>query len=106
MFSTNRGSTILPVTSDSAFGPVYWVASVSDSGTYYVKLANYGSSTENVTINIEGATAGSLELLSGGELVSNYPHDVSITTSTTSVSGSGSFAVDMPAWAVAVLAVS
>ncbi|KAJ5998864.1 glycoside hydrolase [Penicillium sp. IBT 35674x] len=106
MFSTNRGSTIMPVTSDSAFGPVYWVASVSDTGTYYVKLANYGPSTENVTININGATAGSLELLSGGELVSNYPHDVSITTSTTSVSGSGTFTVDMPAWAVAVLAVS
>ncbi|KAJ5692309.1 glycoside hydrolase [Penicillium macrosclerotiorum] len=106
MFSTNRGLTILPVTSDSGFGPVYWVSSVSSSGTYYVKLANYGSDTETVTVNIDGATSGTLELLSGDETVSNYPHDISITTSTTSISGSGTFTVQLPAWAVAVLAVS
>lgn len=96
---------MLPVTSDTAFGPVYWVASVAD-GTYYVKLANYGSESQTITINIDGTTSGNVQLLSGGELVSNYPHNVSITTQTSSVSGSGSFTVDMPAWAVAVLAVS
>ncbi|KAL7650490.1 hypothetical protein ACMYSQ_010272 [Aspergillus niger] len=106
MFSTNRGSTVLPVNTTADFDPLYWVASVSDEGTYYVKLANYGSSSQNVTVNIEGTTSGQLQLLSGGETVSNYPHDVSITTQTSTVSGSGSFTVDMPAWAVAVLAVS
>ncbi|GAT21099.1 LOW QUALITY PROTEIN: alpha-L-arabinofuranosidase E [Aspergillus luchuensis] len=106
MFSTNRGSTVLPVNTTADFDPLYWVASVSDEGTYYVKLANYGSSSQNVTVNIEGTTSGQLQLLSGGETVSNYPHDVSITTQTSTVSGSGSYTVDMPAWAVAVLAVS
>nr|QEI10540.1 GH51 alpha-L-arabinofuranosidase [Evansstolkia leycettana] len=105
MFSTNRGSTILPVTSDAGFGPVYWVASVSGS-TYYVKLANYGSASETVTINIDGTKSGTLEMLSGAEMGSNYPHNVTITPQTSSVSGSGSFTVTMPAWAVAVLAVS
>jgi alpha-L-arabinofuranosidase len=93
------------VTSDTGFGPVYWVASVVGS-TYYVKLANYGSSEESVTIEINGTSSGTLELLSGGEIVSNYPHNVSISTQTSDVSGSGSFAVSLPAWAVAVLTVS
>ncbi|RAH78090.1 glycoside hydrolase [Aspergillus japonicus CBS 114.51] len=106
LFSTNRGTTILPVTSSADFGPVYWVASVSEDKVYYVKLANYGSTAQNVTVNVAGTTTGSLELLSGGELVSNYPHDVSITPTTSTVSGRGSFTVNLPAWAVAVLAVS
>lgn len=106
LFSTNRGTTILPVTSTVDFGPVYWVASVSEEKVYYVKLANYGSTAQNVTVNIAGTTKGSLELLSGGELVSNYPHDVSITPTTSTVTGRGSFTVNLPAWAVAVLAVS
>jgi alpha-N-arabinofuranosidase len=93
------------VTSDIAFGPVYWVASV-DKSTYYVKLANYGLPEESVTIDIEGTTAGTVQLLSGGELDSNYPHNVTIAPQTSEVSGSGSFNVTLPAWAVAVLAVS
>lgn len=105
MFSTNRGSTVLPVETSDGFGPVYWVASTTDS-TYFVKLANYGSSDESVTINIAGTTSGTLTMLSGGEFVSNYPHDVSITPQTSNVSGSGSFTFTMPAWSVAVLAVS
>jgi alpha-N-arabinofuranosidase len=105
LFSTNRGSTILPVTSDTGFDPVYWVASVDES-TYYVKLANYGSTEESITIDIEGKTAGTVHLLSGGELGSNYPHNITITPQTSDVSGSGSFNLTLPAWAVAVLAVS
>ncbi|CRG87864.1 alpha-L-arabinofuranosidase [Talaromyces islandicus] len=64
MFSSNRGSTVLPVTSDTAFGPVYWVASAAN-GTYFVKLANYGSESQEITIDIDGATSGNIQLLSG-----------------------------------------
>ncbi|RAL06952.1 glycoside hydrolase, partial [Aspergillus homomorphus CBS 101889] len=106
LFSTNRGTTILAVTTSAQFGPVYWVASVSDKKVYYVKLANYGAAAQNVTVSIAGASQGTLQLLSGGEHVSNYPHNVSITPVTSHVSGKGSFAVNLPAWAVAVLAVS
>lgn len=105
LFSTNRGKTILPVESSAGFGPVYWVASVSDS-TYYVKLANYGSSTETVTINIEGTTSGTLQMVSGDERATNYPHNAPVQVQTSSVEGDGSFKVTMPAWGVAVLAVS
>lgn len=92
------------MTSDTAFGPVYWVASVDES-TYYVKMANYGSTEESVATNIEGAKSGTLQLLSGGELDSDYSHNVTITPQKSEVSGSGSFNVTLPAWAVVVLAV-
>lgn len=105
MFSTNRGSTILPVESSEGFGPLYWVASASNSA-YFVKLANYGESTQTVTINVDGTTSGTLQMLSGLAEGSNRPHAVSVATQTTNVSGDGAYTVTMPAWAVAVLAVS
>ncbi|KAJ4389575.1 hypothetical protein N0V93_007046 [Gnomoniopsis smithogilvyi] len=110
MFSMNRGDTILPVTSDSAFGPVYWVASSKSNSTYYVKMANYGSSEQTVTVKFSSITMSSpatLTLLSGGELVSNYPGIVSITPQTSTVEGSASegYSFSIPAWGVAVLGV-
>ena len=110
LFSTNRGDTILPVTSDSDFGPVYWVASSTSSGTYYVKLANYGTSTESVTIKIPGASTGSasLQMLSGAATQSNYPLDVTVTPQISTPSGSADdgLTISMPAYAVAVLILS
>lgn len=109
MFSANRGDTILPVTSDTGFGPVYWVASSKARSSYYVKLANYGSSEEKVTVNFSGLTllaSANLTMLSGGELVANYPGIVSITPNTTTITGSssGGYTFSIPAWGVAVLA--
>lgn len=107
LFATYKGTTIKPVTSDSAFGPVYWVASSTAAGTYYVKLANYGTTTQSVTIKVPGATFSSanLVLLSGNPTTSNYPHSVSIAPTTTTVSGSASagYTVSLPQYAVAVL---
>ncbi|KAJ6106951.1 hypothetical protein N7512_010468 [Penicillium capsulatum] len=57
MFATNKGDTILPVTASGEFGPVYWVASKKDS-LYFVKLANYGSVLQSVTVNIPGTQKG------------------------------------------------
>lgn len=110
MFSSHRGTTILPVTASASFGPVYWVAS-SATGAYYVKLANYGSSMQAVTVRWTGETfsnAATLTLLSGPELTANYPGIVSITPKTSSLSGNSSagYTFSMPAWSVAVLAVT
>lgn len=107
MFATNKGDTILPVTSSGEFGPVYWVASKKDS-KYFVKLANYGSVLQSVTINIPGTQKGKLEMLSGGQYQGNKPHDVTIQTVTTDVSNStpGGYLVQMDPWSVAVLAVN
>ena len=110
MFAINKGNTIPPVTSDMAFNPVFWVASSAGSGTYYVKLANYGTSPQSVTVKIPNASnnnPATLQILSGGATQSNYPLQVSTTPKTTSVFGSaaGGYAFSLPAWGVAVLKV-
>jgi alpha-N-arabinofuranosidase len=112
MFSSHRGSTILPVTSTSGFGPLYWVASSTTSGTYYVKLANYGTATQSVTVKIPGATGASatanLIVLTGASTASNYPNDVTVTPTTSSVTGSasGGWTLNLAGYGVAVLTVT
>lgn len=106
MFASNKGNTVLPVNSSSDFGPLYWVASRTDS-QYYLKLANYGPDEVNVTAIIPSATNGRLEMLAGSQHQSNLPHDVTLQTVTTSIQDpQGNYTVVMPAWAVAVLAVA
>lgn len=137
MFSNNRGETILPVKSDSDFGPgesqsthspipfpsyslisapiicsyihiltkppVYWVASVRDT-TYFVKLANYGSSLQTVDITIDGTTTGTLTVLSGAENESNYPYEANVVPVESTLNApKGTFSLKLPAWSVAVL---
>lgn len=112
LFSKARGSTILPVTSDVNFGPLYWIASSTTSGTYYVKLANYGTSEQSVTIKIPGASgvsgAAGLQTLTGASTASNYPLDVTVQPVTGTVSGSaeGGWTFSVPGYGVAVLTVA
>lgn len=87
------------------------VASSKSNETYYVKLANYGSSTESITVKIPDVALSSsadMTLLSGGELVANYPGIVSITPQNSTITGSasGGYQFNIPAWGVAVLTVS
>ena len=112
LFSTARGSTILPVTSTSNFGPLYWVASSTTSGTYYVKLANYGTTTQSVTVKIPNATVASatanLKTLTGASTQSNYPFNVTVLPVSSSVTGSasGGWTFNVPGYRVAILTVS
>ena len=110
LFSIHRGSTVLPVTSDTAFGPVYWVASQTSasSPTYYVKLANYGSTSQSVTIKIPSAslsTSATLFTVSGAATQENYPLDVTVLPVTSTVTGTASdgYTLTLPAWGVGVL---
>lgn len=106
MFASNKGHTVLPVTSSSDFGPLYWVASKSDSKNY-VKLANYGPDNQTVQISVPGTRTGRLEMLAGDQLESNYPQDVTVQAVNQNVfNAQGNYAVNMPAWAVTVLVVS
>lgn len=110
MFSNARGATILPVTSDTGFGPVYWVASVTAGGTYHVKLANYGTTAQSVTVKIPAATAApgaSLEVLTGDPLAVNKVFTVQTVPTTSTVTGSatGGWTFSLPAYSVAVLTV-
>lgn len=113
IFSTNRGDTILPVQSDSNFGPVYWVASSKSGGSgasgYVVKLANYGTGEQDVTITIPDQSqlshTATLWMVSGGADDTNHPLDVLVSANQSSVvaDSSGAFTVSMPAYGVAVL---
>lgn len=106
MFATNKGDTVLPISSSTGFGPLYWVATKTDS-KYYVKLANYGSASKKVHVSVPGTEKGKLEMLSGPEYHGNTPMNVKIETVTTDVSdANGKYTIHMEPWAVAVLAVS
>ncbi|KAJ5708236.1 hypothetical protein N7488_008037 [Penicillium malachiteum] len=106
MFASNKGDTVIPVNSSTEFGPLYWVATKSDS-QYYVKLANYGSEEQNVTVSIAETNSGRLEMLSGSRLQGNTPYQVDVETVSTNIEGKeGNYSVSMGPWAIAVLAVA
>ncbi|PYH98123.1 alpha-L-arabinofuranosidase [Aspergillus ellipticus CBS 707.79] len=106
LFSTNRGSTILPVDTTADFGPLYWVASKNDTA-YIVKLANYGAHEQTVHINVPNTTTGVLQRFMGSEYATNQPTKIKVKPHSKSVSSSGgNFTVHLEAWGVAVLSVS
>lgn len=113
MFSKARGSTILPVTADTGFNPLFWVASKTAGGspTYYVKIANYGTTVQSVTVKIPGASgvssAAGLQTLTGAATQSNYPLDVTVMPVGSTVSGnvSAGWTFSVPGYGVAVLTV-
>jgi alpha-N-arabinofuranosidase len=80
------------VTADVDFDPLFWVASTTDKGTYYVKIANYGTEGQNVTVMIPGAEEASerawLQTLTGAPTQSNNPLDVTVLPVEGSVNGS------------------
>jgi len=108
LFSANRGSTILPVSADTGFGPVYWVASRNDAtGQFFVKLANYGASAQALAVTVPGAAAGTWTVLTGPSASAiNVNRDAVVVPVAHAIAGSaGVFAFTMPAWSVVVLAV-
>jgi alpha-N-arabinofuranosidase len=106
MFASNKGDTILPVESSAEFGPVYWVASKTDS-QYYLKLANYGTEEQTVKVSIPGTKTGKLEVLAAPQYQGDTPFNAQVQTVTTSIFNfQGNYSIVMDPWAVAVLAVS
>ncbi|KAJ5106074.1 hypothetical protein NUU61_003421 [Penicillium alfredii] len=107
MFSVNRGDTIKKVTSDLSFGPVYWVAS-SAKDAYFVKLANYGSKTQDISIAISGKNQGKLTVVADDDAkAANTDTETPIAPTDSTVSAKdGKFTFTLPAWSVAVLAAS
>ncbi|KAJ5909428.1 Arabinosidase A [Penicillium tannophilum] len=108
MFASNLGDTVKEVTSDSAFGPVYWVASSANDSSYFVKLANYGSDTQDLSVTIDGTTTAKLTVV--GDDDANAANTVEETpvapVESTLTASDGTFTFTMPAWSVAVLAAS
>lgn len=59
LFSANRHTATVPVVSDLPFGPAYYVAGTTDSGSYVFKVATYNSTAATpFNISFEGITAG------------------------------------------------
>jgi alpha-L-arabinofuranosidase len=87
--------------------PVYYVASkASTSSNYYVKFANYGSSTQQIQVNIEGTKSGLLTVLSANANAKNTFGSTPVLPRTTPVvATSGAFKIVLSGWTVAVLAV-
>ncbi|KAI5845036.1 glycoside hydrolase family 51 protein [Morchella snyderi] len=111
LFSTHHGTTVLPVTSDSKFGPLYWSASSTDNGGYYLKIANYNGTTTTVTFEVpdDNVIKGKLTTLSAPSPFSeNSPkNETSIWTEKEVTKGAdGKFAFELPDLTVAVLAVN
>lgn len=106
MFASNLGDTVKEVTSDSAFGPVYWVASSAGDSSYFVKLANYGSATQDLSVTIDGLTSAKLTVVGDDDPnAANNPDGTPVVPVDSTLSSSnGTFKFTLPAWSVAVLA--
>ncbi|KAB5536249.1 glycoside hydrolase superfamily [Coniochaeta sp. 2T2.1] len=113
LFGNHIISKTLPVTSDTGFGPLYYVAGTSAKGTGIFKAAVYNS-TEDVPVSLKfqgfskGATA-TLTVLTGPENPYGYNDPfthvnvVKETTSTVTAGDDGSFKFSLPELSVAVL---
>ncbi|KAI4596410.1 hypothetical protein KJ359_005540 [Pestalotiopsis sp. 9143b] len=104
LFAQNSGDTTRAISSDTAFGPVYWSA-VSSGTAYIVKLANYGAESQTVTIAIADKTAAILSVL-GNDDPAAANTDVASPIAApviSTISGDSSFSFTLPPWSVAVL---
>lgn len=113
LFGNHIISKTLPVTSDTGFGPLYYVAGTSARGTGILKAAVYNA-TEDVPVSLKfqgyskGATA-TLTVLTGPENPYGYNDPfshvnvVKETTSTVTAGADGSFQFSLPQLSVAVL---
>ncbi|KAB5542523.1 glycoside hydrolase superfamily [Coniochaeta sp. 2T2.1] len=113
LFGNHVISKTLPVTSDTGFGPLYYVAGTSAKGTGIFKAAVYNS-TEDVPVSLKfqgyskGATA-TLTVLTGPENPYGYNDPfthvnvVKETTSTVTAGDDGSFQFSLPELSIAVL---
>ncbi|KAJ5707457.1 hypothetical protein N7488_007258 [Penicillium malachiteum] len=108
MFSVNHGDTIKEVTSDSVFGPVYWVAFSASDSSYFFKLANYGSEIQDLSVSISGLSTAKLTVVGDDDPnAANTPEESPVVPVESTLSSSnGTFTFTLPAWSVAVLAAS
>jgi alpha-N-arabinofuranosidase len=100
----------VPITSDTGFGPAYWVAGTSSAGNYTFKAAIYNS-TEAVpfSLQFEGLEAGvvaTLTVLTAPDGLSSNVFagsDVVIRNVMTLTSGPTGFEFELENYSVAVL---
>ena len=101
------------MTSDTGFGPLYYVAGTSSKGTGIFKAAVYNSTADvPVSVGLEGSSKGAtatLTVLTGPENPYGYNDPfthvnvVEETTSTVTAGLDGSFQFSLPQLSIAVL---
>jgi len=112
LFSTHRGDTILPVTSNDTSPPTFtYVASSTDSQVF-IKTANYSPSPIGLSLALDGfeVKSATFEYLTGPHSkASNVPgQEVLVALKgpfDASMRKDGAVVVDLPAWSVAVVVV-
>ncbi len=111
LFSGTRFTEILPITSTTNFGPVYWVAGQNTAtGSHILKVAVYNSTgTVPITVSFGGVLPGVQAILTvltapNGTSYAQIGSDPVITTVTTLTAGAQGFSFDMPDLSIAVLA--
>lgn len=110
LLSNNRYAATVPVTSDTAYGPAYWMAGTSGPGKYTFKTAVYNS-TGPVPYNIEfdglspGARATLTVLNAPDGLGSNVIGGPNVVQSSvrTLVAGCSGFDFELENYSIAVL---
>jgi alpha-N-arabinofuranosidase len=92
LFATHHGVKTLPMSSNTAFGPVYWSSTISASGTYYVKIVNFnGAASTPITVTCTGnskTTATLITLTAASESSSNSLGNMQQIWTETTVSAS------------------
>ncbi|KAF2103488.1 putative vacuolar segregation protein [Rhizodiscina lignyota] len=117
LLSSHRIAETLPATSDSGYGPVYWVAGKNDDshifkGAVYNSTEAYNSSAPvPVSVSFSGVSAGASGALTVLTAPAPYTHNdigvnvVKTTTTHVSAGKDGAFSFHLPDYSVAVLEV-
>ena len=114
ILSNSRYNATVPVTSDSDFGPAYWVAGVSAPGKYTFKATIYNATnTVPFDIQFEGVRAGSQATLTvltspdalGSNTLTNgvVTETVQKKVQTLKAGAGGRFAFELENYSIAVL---
>jgi alpha-N-arabinofuranosidase len=110
LFSTNRVTSTLPVTADTAYSPAYWAAG-SDASSYILKAAVYnGTASVPFAVSFDGVAEGAKAQLTVISADSPFarntpanPRVLSTTVTSLTAGAGGAFAFDLPGLSVAVL---
>lgn len=113
MLSASHGSnsSILPVTANIGFHPLYWVASLDEgSERVFVKLANAGNSSQQVSIAGKSVSLSCSNgtILTGDMQARNEPasKDNVIPKPLTLSSDENGTSLELPGWSVVVVSCS
>lgn len=109
LFSSTRLTTVLPITSDTGFGPAYWVSGINNATSQYILKAAIYNATSAVQFNVEfgqTSTTANLTVLTAPDPYSTFTFNGTnpvIETVSTLVAVDGVFSFELQNYAMAIL---